>query len=78
MTWKDDFHNAVKDYINDRYHAHAVEVTDLYDQSWSYDNSIGGSNTDYTVEITYKSEFSDKLKSITYQGRFSSLIEDLT
>jgi hypothetical protein len=75
--WKDDFYASVCDFINKRYGLNAVEVTDVYDQAYGYDNSMGGSEVDYTCDIGYMTA-DGKSNSVTYNGRFSSLIEDIT
>jgi hypothetical protein len=76
-TWKEDFYNAVKDYINRNYNVGAVEVTDVYDTAYASDNSLGYSDVDYMVDITYNTaERNGNL--FEYRGRFASLIEEIT
>jgi hypothetical protein len=77
MSWKEDFHNAVKDYINDRYNVGAIEVTEVYDAAYTYENSLGYADLDYVVDITYNTvERNGRLYQ--YSGRFASLIEEIT
>lgn len=78
MSWKEEFHNAVKTYLINRCGLTDVtEVTDVYDNAYTHDNSLGYADVDYTVEITYNTaERNGKLYE--YTGRFASLIEDIT
>ena len=77
MGWKAEFNKAVLDFINDRYGVGAVEVLDVYDSAYAYENSLGYSDIDYTVEISYKTA-DGRIKLVTYEGRFNGLIDYLT
>jgi len=77
MGWKADFYSAVKEFINDRYAAGAVEVVDVDDRAYTFENSLGYADLDYTVDISYK-DTEGRLRLFTYNGGFSSLIGDLT
>ena len=81
MSWKTDFYNAVLEYINDylidEKAAKAVQVTDVYDQSYSYDNSLGYADMEYQVDISYKTA-DGKTGNVIFYGRFNTLIEMLT
>jgi hypothetical protein len=78
VSWKQEFYDAVKDYINRKYpNIHATEVTNVYDYSYTHENSLGYADVDYTVDITYNTaERNGNL--FEYSGRFASLIEDIT
>lgn len=77
MSWKEDFHKAVLDYINTRYHVNAVHLVEVYDMATPYENSCGGCDSNYSCDIVYINERGTH-SLVTYEGRFSSLIEDLT
>lgn len=76
--WKEDFYASVRDFINKRYNVDAVEVTDVYDQAYAVENSMGWCDVEYTCEIWYKTALDSGQKIITYSGGFSSLIENIT
>ena len=78
MSWKQEFHDAVKDYINRKYpNIHATEVTDVYDAAYTYENSLGYADLDYVVDITYSTAERNECL-YQYSGRFASLIEEIT
>lgn len=81
MGWKTDFYNAVLKYVNDYLIAKkadkAVQVIDVYDRVYAYDNSLGYADVDHQVDITYKTA-DGKSHDTTYYGSFSGLIEMLT
>lgn len=76
--WKDDFYASVRDYINRQPGIAAVKVTDVYNQAYTCENSLGGSGVDYTCDIYYKTANGGPDRIFTYSGKFSSLIEDIT
>lgn len=74
MSWKEQFRDAVKNYINTYHNADATEVTDISD--WVHGLSYGGVSCG--VDIGYRTASSPMVKTFTYDGHLCDLIEELT
>lgn len=77
MTWKDDFYEAARKMLAEVHGIDAVTVTDVYDNSYSCENSLGYSDIVYECGIDYRIA-DGKPGNLIYNGTFSDLIGALT